>query len=180
MAIDVVPIGVRFDIFGPGLDRRLQHLVGRRLGGIELDRAELVEIEGDRARLAEIATELGEDRAHLARRTVAVVGQGLDDHADAASTEALVAHRLIIGATRLLALLDRPLDIVLRHVHRARRLDRASQPRIHRRVWQAELCGGRDLASELGEQLGALLVLGAFAELDVLELGMARHGASTY
>ena len=38
MAINVMPIGVGFDILGARLDRRLQHLVSGRLSGIELDR----------------------------------------------------------------------------------------------------------------------------------------------
>ena len=77
--------------------------------------------ERDGAGLAEIAAELGEDRAHLACRAVAVVGERLDDHADAAGAEALVAHLLVVGAAGLQALLDGPLDIVLGHVLGARR-----------------------------------------------------------
>src|SRR5262249_18316978 len=131
MALDPVPILVRLHVFGAGLDRRLEHLIGSCLAHVEFDRAELIEHEGDGAGLAEITAEFGEDRTYLARRAIAIVGQGLDDEADAACAESLVANLLVIRAASLLALLDRALDIVLWHVLGARRLDRASEPRIH-------------------------------------------------
>src|SRR5262245_59847357 len=94
IAIDYVAFRPRFAILSTGLDRSFEHGFPAGLGGIELDRAELVEIERHRARLTEIAAELGEDRAHLACGAVAIVGQRLDDDADAAGAEALVAHLL--------------------------------------------------------------------------------------
>ena len=115
-------VGVGFAIVGAGIDRRFQHRIGASaLAASILDRAERVEIERHRAGLAEIAAEFGEDRAHFARGAVAVVGQRLDDDADAAGTEALVAHLFVIRAARLLALLDGALDIVLGHVLRRAR-----------------------------------------------------------
>ena len=180
IAIDDVALLAQFAIVGASLDRRFQHLVRRRLCGIELDGAEPVEIEGHRAGLAEIAAELGEDRAHLACGAVAIVGERLDDHADAAGAEALVAHVLVIRPAGLKALLDGPLDIVLWHVHGARRRDRGPEPRVHGGVRHAHLRRGGDFAAELGEELGSLLVLGAFAELDVFELRMASHSSKSY
>ena len=73
----------------------------------------------------------------------------LDDDADAAGAEALVAHFLVIGAAGLLALLDRPLDIVLGHVLGAGGDDGGPEPRVHGRVRHAHLRRGRDLAGEL-------------------------------
>ena len=47
-------------------------------------------------------------------------------------------------------------------------------------VGHAHLGRRGDLAGELGEQLGALLVLRPFAELDVLEFRMAGHRPASY
>src|SRR5262249_58570830 len=135
--------------------RDLYHSFSACLGAMELNGAELVELERNGTRLAEIAAELGEDRAHLARRAVAVVGERLDDHADAAGAEALVAHLLVIGAARLLALLDGPLDIVLWHVLGACCLNRGPEPRVHGGVRHAHLRRGGDFAAELGKDLRA-------------------------
>src|SRR5207344_3205240 len=54
IAVDDVSLLARFAVVGAGVDRRLQHLIRSCLGGIELDGAELVEIEGDGAGLAEV------------------------------------------------------------------------------------------------------------------------------
>src|SRR5262249_57021231 len=173
MALDPVPILVRLHVFGAGLDRRLEHLIGSCLAHVEFDRAELIEHEGDGAGLAEITAEFGEDRTYLARRAIAIVGQGLDDEADAACAESLVANLLVIRAASLLALLDRALDIVLWHVLGARRLDRASEPRIHGGVPQGHLRRGGGFPGGPGGELGALCVLGALAGFDAFVLSMA-------
>src|SRR5262249_9880858 len=78
----------------------------------------------------------------------------------------------------LLALLYGALDVVLWHVLGARRGHCGPEPRVHGGVRQAQLCSRGDFAAELGEKLGAFLVLGAFAELDVLEFRMASHRKS--
>ena len=44
-----------------------------------------------------------------------------------------------------------------------------------RRIGQAHLGGNNDFAGQLGEELGALLVRLAFAEHDVLGVGVAVH-----
>ena len=54
--------------------------------------------------------------AHFAGGAVAVVGQGLDDHRDAARPIALVADFVIALGFAARRLLDGALDIVLRHV----------------------------------------------------------------
>ena len=94
-AIDLVALLARLAVLGAGLDRRLEHGIG--IGGIGgvADLADAVELEADAAGLAERAAELGERGAHLGRGAVAVVGQRLDDHRDAARAVALVAHLLV-------------------------------------------------------------------------------------
>ena len=64
------------------------------VGGVA-DLADAVELEADAAGLAERAAELGERGADVGRGAVAVVGQGLDDHRDAAGAVALVADLLV-------------------------------------------------------------------------------------
>ena len=136
----------------------------------------MVEHERDRAGLREVAAVLGEGRAHLAGGAVAVVGQHLDDHRDAARAVALVADLVVVLGVAAQRLLDRALDGVLGHVLGARRDHRRPQPRVHRRVGHAELRRHRDFARELAEQLGPDFVLPPLAVHDVLELGMTGHG----
>src|SRR3546814_20405557 len=63
--------------------------------------------------------------ALLAGGAVAVVGQRLDDHGDAAGAIALVAHLfVIVGTVAAGAALDGALDGILRHVGGAGGLDR--------------------------------------------------------
>src|ERR1700730_10300326 len=72
---------------------------------------------------------LGEVGAHLGGGAVAVVGERLDDHRDAARRVALVADHLVILALAALRFFDRALDIVLLHVFRARRANMAARRR---------------------------------------------------
>jgi hypothetical protein len=72
-------------------------------------------------------------------------------------------------------LLDGPLDVVLRHALRAGRPDGEPQTRVHVGIGHAAPGRRRDLARQLGKQLGAGRVLPALAVHDVLELRMAGH-----
>jgi len=135
----------------------------------------MIEHEGDRAGLGEVAAGFGEGRAHLARGAVAVVGQDLDDDGDAARPIALVADFVIALGVAAGGLLDGAVDIVLGHVLRARRQYRGPQAWVHGGIGQAQLGRDRDLARELAEQLGFHLILPPLAVHDVLELGMAGH-----
>src|SRR5262245_65463633 len=101
MAIDDVTLRARLAILSTRFDRTFEHGLGARLRRVELDGAELVEIERHRARLAEITAELGEDRAHLARGAVAIVGERFDDDAHPARAEAHVVALCGTGCVRL-------------------------------------------------------------------------------
>ena len=72
---------------------------------------------------------------------------------------------------------DCPLDIVLGHALTARLVDREPESRIGIRVATASSRGNRDFPDQFGEQLATLLVLRAFAMLDVRPLAVTRHGA---
>src|SRR5688572_15002871 len=160
---------------GAGFDGRFQHGVGvagiARIG----DRRDAAELEGHRSGLAQSSAIFGEGGADIRRGAVAVVGQRLDDDGDAAGAEAFVAHLFIILGVAALALLDGALDHVLGHALRLGREDGGAEARIVIGIGQALLGGDRDFAAQLGEQLGALGILLALAEHDVLELGMAGH-----
>src|SRR5262249_40257881 len=88
---------------------------------------------------------------------------------------ALVAYLAVGLGVAAQGLLDGAIDIVLRHILRARRDHRRPQPRVHGRIGHAELGGDCDLARELAEQLGFRRILPPLAVHDVLELGMAGH-----
>jgi hypothetical protein len=159
-----------------GLERGLEHRIGARGGGGIDHRADAAEQERHAVELAELAAVLAEQRAHVGGGAVAVVGQRLDDERHAARCQALVAH-LVVGYAFFLpaAAADRALDIFLRHVHRARGENRGAQARVRVGV-RALARGDHDLAHELAEQPGALLILRALAVHDVGELRMAGHG----
>ncbi len=166
----------RDHLVGAGVERELEHRVVASLVLRVDDLADMAEQEGDRIVRHHLAAELREGRAHIGAGAVAVVGQRLDDQRHAAGPAAFVAHLVVVLRVAALALLDRALDIVLGHRLRLGGEDRGAQARIVVGVRQARFRRHGDLAAELGEELGALLVLLALAEHDVLELGMAGHG----
>ena len=107
---------------------------------------------------------------------VAVVGEHLDEHGDAAGRVALVGDRLVDDALELAgAPLDGPLDGVERHRRVAGLLVHRAQRRV--RVEVAAALAGRhlDLADQLGEELAARLVLRTLLVLDRRPLGMTGH-----
>src|SRR5262245_12490261 len=135
----------------------------------------MAEHERYRAGFGQVATILGKDRAHFASGAVAIVGQGLDDHCNAARAVTLVADFVVIFGVGALRFLDCPLDIILRHVLGPRCKHGRPQPGIEGWIGQTEL--GRDsyFPCELAEKLGARLILAALAMHDVFELGMTGH-----
>ena len=120
------------DVIGTGVDRGFEHRVAARLGGGIDDLADAGEHEGDRAGLAQVAAELGEQRAHVGGGAVAVVGQRLDDDGNAARAIALVADLVIALGIVAGGLLDGALDVVLRQVFGTGVLDGEAQAGIGR------------------------------------------------
>ena len=174
----LVAVLVAFAIERAGLGRGVEHRVGIRGVPRVSDYAEATELKGDGAGLAQVAAVLGEGGAQRRRGTVAVVGQGLDDHGDAARPIAFVAHFSISGIVGLAAAaFDGTLDRILGHVRGARRRHRRAQARVLHGIGKARAGGHGQLADQLGEDLGALGVLRALAVHDVLELGVTGHAA---
>ena len=132
--VDLVTVLARHHVLGARLDRGLEHSIGIRHLGVELDYADVIEHERHRAGFGEVATRLGEARAHFAGRAVLVVGQHFDDHRDAARPVALVADLVVALGIAAGRLLDGAVDIVLRHALRPRRENRGAQARVHCRI----------------------------------------------
>ena len=126
----------------------------------------------------EIATGLGEGRAHVRRCAIAVVGQHFGNDCDASRTVTFVADFIEGRAVGCFALLDRALDGILGHVFLARSDDSGAQAWIHCRVRQAHLGRHGDFTPQLAEHFRLDSILLALAAHDVLELGMSGHGIS--
>src|SRR5207302_775984 len=105
----------------------------------------------------QVATGPAEEVANVTAGAVAVVSQGVDDDGHAVRAIALEAKLLERGPAQLTgAALDRPLDVVRRHVDVAGFLHRQAQPVVAVRAAAALPSGERDLARHLGELLAFL------------------------
>ena len=155
--VDLDRLGVLgVDVLGAGVDRGQGDLVGIDPVARDGDQAARLELPGDGARTGQLAAGLGEDRADLGRRPVAVVGRGLDEDGHAAGAVALVDDLLeLLGLAAAGRLVDRPLDVVGRHVDRAGLLDREPEPVVGVRVAAALPRGDADLAGDLREERAA-------------------------
>ena len=161
---------------GAGFDRRFQHRIVASLV-LRIDERSHCANRKPTELVSPSAPPYFENAARMsAAGAIAVVGQRFDDERGAAGAVTFVAHFFDVLGIAARRLFDRALDIVLRHVFFARGHDRRAQPCVERRVRQALLGRHRDFAGELGEELGALLILAPLAEHDVLELGMTGHG----
>src|SRR4029079_8351539 len=115
----------------------------------------------------ELPAGLGEHRADLGRRPVAVVRRGLDEDRHAAWAVALVDDLLeLVGLAAAGRLVDRPLDVVGRHVDRAGLLDREPEPVVRVRVTAALPRCDADLARDLREEGASFRVRNALLALD--------------
>ena len=169
-------VAVGGHVLGAGIDRGEQVLLAVAVG-VDDDHALLLELPGDRARLAEAAAVLVEGVAHLRAGAVAVVGQRLDQDRRAARAVALIDDTLdlLVAARGPGAAVDRPLDVVLGHRVAARLLDRRGEGEVRVGVSPALTGGDRDRARELREQLPALGVGGRLLVLDRSPFRVSGH-----
>ena len=148
--------------------------------GVQVDDPLLGEEEGDTARLAQVAAELVKIVADVGRGAVAVVRQGLHQKGGAAGAVSLVKD-LFIGVLALAhGLFDDPLDVVVGHVVGLGIGDGVAQLGVGGGVRPALFDGDRDLPAALGEDLGLRAVGLLLLALDVVPLGMSRHGVSSF
>src|SRR3972149_4226752 len=102
--------------------------------------------------LAEVAVVLGEEVPDVRYGPVLVVGQDLDEDRHPAGTVSLVQVLLEDDPLELPGpLLDRPRDVVVRHVHGAGRVDRLAKSGDPFGVAAPDLRRGDELPRDLGE-----------------------------
>ena len=115
--------------------------------------------------------------AHLGGGAVTVVGHRFDDDGDTGRAIAFVGNGLVVirvaGSERLI---DRTLNIIVRHVGGLRLCNDSCEAGIVIGVAAAALFDGHDhLAGDLRERLRTLGILRAFCFLYVMPLGMSGH-----
>ena len=163
----------------PGLDRGLEDLV---LAVLARDDDELplpVELPGHGAVGAQAAPVLRQGVPDVGHGAVRVVGQTLDEEGHPARAVAFVRRFDVVDALELAgALLDRPLDVLLRHRVLLRRIHGESQAGVEFDATPALLRGHGDLADQLGKERSALGVIDALLALDLRPFVVASHMSS--
>src|SRR5690606_19958167 len=163
------------DILGARFEGGFHHRVlGRARREYEL--AAMLEHEGYRAFLSEVAAILGKGVPDFGHRAGAIVGHAVDDDRRTAYAIAFVADFFIIGAIGAAdPALDGPLDVVFGHIGVGGLVPGHAQPRIAVGVGAACPRRDGDLTDDLGPELAPLGVLAPLAVLDVGPLTVSRH-----
>ena len=147
-------------------------LLGEIGRAFEHDDALLVEHIGDAPRRAERSAVLAHDGAHVARGTVVVVGQRLDDDRRAAHAVSFVGKLLIISVSEFARrALDGALDIVVGHIRRLRLRDDVRELGVGGRIGVIARRNG-DLSAEFREDLAAGGVRLALLRLNIVPFAM--------
>src|SRR5680860_1584019 len=117
------------------------------------------------------------NRAHLGGRTVAVVGQALDQDRDTVGRIALIGDGLPVGAAgrRTAATLDGVVDVVVGDAELLGPLDRIEQGRVAGDVAAPRAGSHLDVLDHLGEKLASLGVDHALLVLGRRPLGVTAH-----
>src|SRR5690606_17519456 len=151
-----------------------------RGAGCEQELAAVLEHEGDRAFLAQIATVLAERMAHFGHSADAIVGHAIDDHGSTTHAIALVADFLVVGAIGpARAALDGALDVFLGHVGCRALVPCHAQARIGVGVGAAGAGGNRDFTNDFCPELASFSVLATFSVLDVRPFTVTGHKVSS-
>ena len=161
-------------VFRTGVAGLLEQVVEVDALARNLDLALTLEVEADGTAGGQRAVALGQGGTDFGGGAVAVVGQALDDQADAGRRVALVYDVLVVGATGFFtrAALDGALDVVGRHGRFLGLVDGVVQRRVAIRVAAAHTGRDLDVLDELGEELAALGVNGGLLVLGSRPLGM--------
>src|SRR4029450_2506105 len=151
-------------VLGAGLQGDLeQPLLVRRGLLLDLDRALPREHPGGAAVLAEVPAAVGERVSDVLGRAVAVVGQRLDEHGDAARAVTLVRDLLVPSSVAEVAAppLDRALDVLDRHREAPALVDRRGEGHVRLDVPASALaCGDLHRAEQFRELVDTLVVVG--------------------
>src|SRR4051794_27882158 len=175
-------LGLGVDVLGSGVDCSERHLIGvDRTVALDRDEAARLELPGDCSAAGELSARLREDRADLRCGPVPIVRGSLDEDRDAARAVALVDDLLeLLPVAAAGRLVDRPLDVVGRHVHRAGLLDREPQPVVRVRIPAALSRRNADLAGDLREEGASFRVVRALRAFDRGPFEMPGHGGPEY
>ena len=122
------------DLLGTGVEHGHQDVVLGLAVLLERDDTLASEQVGDRTRVGHVAAVAGHRGANLTGRTVAVVGEALDQHGDTVGSVALVHDGLPVGAARFFtgAALAGALDVVVGDRRLLRLLDGVVQGGVAR------------------------------------------------
>src|SRR5947207_14067211 len=121
-----------------------------------------------------------EDAANLRGCSVLIIGRGFDNHRYTARRITLVNNFIETRSFVPFAgyPLNRPLDVIVWHALRARRLDRAAQTRGPGRIATARSSGNGYFLGEFAEDLSTFRVDRAFETLDPRPFTRSRHRAA--
>src|SRR5262249_38916640 len=150
---DLEKVVDQLDVVGTRLERDLHEPVFSDVLGIDYEESLEIEQVTDTPAGAKVAAGGFEQPPQVAGRTVTIVSERLAKYGHTPGPITLVDHFLeILGAQRAGRLLDRPLDVILRHAERARLVDCIAEPHVRRRVATAGARGDVDRAAQLGKQ----------------------------
>ncbi|TPW09271.1 MAG: Uncharacterized protein FD127_4187 [Acidimicrobiaceae bacterium] len=169
-------VAVGGDVVGAGFERSEHDLVLAAGGD---DDALAAELPAHRSGFGQRSAQLREDVAHIGARSIAVVGEHVDEQPDTARRIPFVGDRLVgAGGPLTGTALDRPVDQVVVHLRCLRLQHHRAQRRVGARIATAVAGRHFELTSDLGEDLGPRLVGGALLVLDRCPFGMAGHDCS--
>ena len=115
--------------------------------------------------------------ANLGHGAVGIIGRYFNEDGRTAGPVTLVGQLLIDAAFKLAgALLDRSVDVVVRHVHRFGGIDGGAKARVAARVAAAALSGYGDLTNDLGPRGCSARVGDSLLALDLLPFAVSGHG----
>ena len=136
----------------------------------------MLELKGHATVGAHVAAVLGKRMAYFGDGTRLIVSQTIDHDRRSTNAVAFVADLDVIDAFQLTrALLDRIVDLVLGHIDRLGLVYGHAQAWIEARIAAAHLGRHGDFLGYLGEGRAALLILAAFAMLNIGPFGMSGH-----
>src|SRR5690606_6559616 len=145
--------------------------------GAENKLATVLEHEGHRPVLAQIAAMFGERVAYIGHGTGPVIRHTVDDDCRTADAIAFIAYGFIVFAIgSASAARNGALDVVFRHIGSSGFVPGQAQGRIGIRIGAAGTCSGRNLTDDFCPDFSTLGILATFAVLDICPFTVTCHG----